>query len=70
MGECMAQLAAKYTKTKFLRIVSTDCIHGYPDRNLPTLLIYKDAECKHNLVIGLWTSLCVSIWFDGILFLL
>ena len=50
MGECIEKLAAKYTKTKFVRIISTDCIHGYPDRNLPTVLIYKDTECKHNLV--------------------
>ena len=50
MGECIEKLAAKYTKTKFVRIISTDCIPGYPDRNLPTILIYKDTECKHNLV--------------------
>ena len=49
MGECIRQLAAKYTKTKFVKIISNDCIPNYPDRNLPTLLIYKDGECKHNL---------------------
>jgi len=50
MGECVQQLAAKYTRTKFVKIISNDCIPDYPDRNLPTLLIYKDTECKHNLV--------------------
>lgn len=50
MGECIEKLAAKCTKTKFVKIISTDCIHGYPDRNLPTVLIYKDTDCKHNLV--------------------
>lgn len=50
MGHCLEGIAAKYMRTKFLKIVSNDCIPGYPDRNLPTLLIYKDTECKHNLV--------------------
>jgi hypothetical protein len=50
MGECIQQLATKYTRTKFVKIISNDCIPNYPDRNLPTLLIYKDTECKHNLV--------------------
>ena len=50
MGECLERLAAKFRRTKFLRIISNDCIPGYPDRNLPTVLVYKDTECKHNLV--------------------
>lgn len=50
MGDCIEKLAAKYGLTKFVKIISTDCIPGYPDRNLPTVLIYKATECKHNLV--------------------
>ena len=50
MGECIEKIATKYIRTKFLKIISNDCIPGYPDRNLPTILVYKDTECKHNLV--------------------
>ena len=50
MDASLQALAAKFTHTKFLRIISTDCIPNYPDRNLPTLLVYKDTQCKHSLV--------------------
>lgn len=50
MGECIEKLAAKYNGTKFVKIISNDCIPGYPDRNLPTILVYNNTECKHNLV--------------------
>ena len=40
----LEQLARKFSDVKFLRIESTDCIPGYPDGNLPTLLIYRDDE--------------------------
>ena len=43
-------LAERYPATKFLRIVSTDCIPQYPDRNLPTVLVYKDTKCLQTLV--------------------
>eukprot|EP00850_Spirogloea_muscicola_P000219 SM000001S04621 [mRNA] locus=s1:1274432:1275703:- [translate_table: standard] len=47
---CLNDLAAKYTGTKFLRIVSTDCIANYPDSNLPTVLVYKGGIVKATLV--------------------
>eukprot|EP00850_Spirogloea_muscicola_P015305 SM000116S24226 [mRNA] locus=s116:158406:159695:- [translate_table: standard] len=47
---CLNDLAAKYTGTKFLRIVSTDCIADYPDSNLPTVLVYKGGVVKATLV--------------------
>ncbi|KAE8717102.1 SYP121 protein [Hibiscus syriacus] len=34
---CLKELAVKYPATKFVEIISTDCIPNYPDRNLPTL---------------------------------
>ena len=40
----LERLAAKFGDVKFLKIVSTECIPGYPDRNLPTLLVYKDDD--------------------------
>jgi hypothetical protein len=50
LAHCLGELATEYPHTKFVRIVSTDCIPGYPDANLPTLLLYKDTKCLHTLV--------------------
>jgi hypothetical protein len=47
---CFEDLAAKYPSSKFVKIISTDCIPNYPDQNLPTVLIYHGGAVKHNLV--------------------
>ena len=47
---CLEELAQKYPRTKFLRMISTECIPNYPDRNLPTVLLYKDTKCMQSLV--------------------
>ncbi|KAF9994098.1 Phosducin-like protein 2 [Modicella reniformis] len=36
--------------TKFVKIIGDQCIPNYPDRNLPTLLIYGDGDMKTQLV--------------------
>lgn len=46
------QLAAKHPATKFVSIVGDQCIPNYPDRNLPTLLVYRNGEL-HRQIIGL-----------------
>lgn len=35
---------------QFLKIISTECIPGYPDRNLPTTLLYHAGACAKHLV--------------------
>ncbi|KAJ1030093.1 hypothetical protein NDA16_001006 [Ustilago loliicola] len=45
-------LAAKYPATKFVSIVGDQCIPNYPDRNLPTLLIYRNGDL-HRQIVGL-----------------
>lgn len=45
-------LAAKYPASKFVSIVGDQCIPDYPDRNLPTLLIYRNGEL-HRQIVGL-----------------
>lgn len=50
LGQCFDELAGKYSGTKFVKIVSTDCIKDYPDVNLPTVLIYNDTNVKASLV--------------------
>ncbi|CAI0457524.1 unnamed protein product [Linum tenue] len=47
---CLEELATKYPATKFVKIISTDCIPNYPDRNLPTLLVYNNSAVKANYV--------------------
>lgn len=50
LGQCIEELAKKYPGTKFVKIVSTDCIPKYPDRNLPTVLVYNQTNVKATLV--------------------
>mmetsp|Transcript_38484 Transcript_38484/g.108771 ORF Transcript_38484/g.108771 Transcript_38484/m.108771 type:complete len:249 (+) Transcript_38484:359-1105(+) len=50
MDSCLNDLAKKYTRSKFRKIISTECIPKYPDSNLPTLLVYKDKQCLKTLV--------------------
>ncbi len=44
------RLAAKHKATKFMAIRADACIENYPDRNVPTLLLYFDGVCKAQLV--------------------
>lgn len=48
--QCLEELAKKYPATKFVKIISTDCIPNYPDRNLPTVLVYNNGAVKANYV--------------------
>eukprot|EP00898_Chlorokybus_atmophyticus_P000449 jgi/Chlat1/1404/Chrsp12S01976 len=50
MSRCLEKLAERYPGTKFVKIVSTDCIPNYPDSNLPTLLVYFNGAVKATLV--------------------
>jgi hypothetical protein len=47
----LKELAAKFPDTKILKIRATDAIHNYPDRNVPTLLVYgPGGKIKKQLV--------------------
>ncbi|CAN4118427.1 unnamed protein product [Withania somnifera] len=48
--QCLDELATKYPVTKFVKIISTDCIPNYPDCNLPTVLVYNNGALKSNYV--------------------
>ncbi|XP_057416040.1 uncharacterized protein LOC130710707 [Lotus japonicus] len=50
MMQSVEELSARYPVTKFVKIISTDCIPNYPDRNLPTLLVYNNGAVKGNYV--------------------
>jgi len=50
LTKCMESLAAKFKAVKFVRIVGSDCIPNFPDKNCPTLLLYNKSEMKHQIV--------------------
>jgi hypothetical protein len=47
---CLEELATRYPATKFVKIISTDCIPNYPDRNVPTVLVYNNSAVKGTYV--------------------
>ncbi|GAA5891083.1 hypothetical protein JCM5296_007371 [Sporobolomyces johnsonii] len=44
------QLAALYPSTKFVKIVSDHCIENYPDKNVPTMLVYRKGQMMGQIV--------------------
>ncbi|KAH3744945.1 viral IAP-associated factor [Pelomyxa schiedti] len=46
----LGELATKFKATKFVRCLSHHAIPNYPDRNLPTLLIYKDSDPVDQII--------------------
>ncbi|PIA15324.1 thioredoxin-like protein [Coemansia reversa NRRL 1564] len=50
MNRILSELAQQYRATKFVKIISVECIHNYPDANLPTLLVYGEGDMKNQLV--------------------
>ena len=50
MIELWRQTATKYGDIKFCQMQGDLCIEGYPDRNTPTVLVYKDGEIRRQIV--------------------
>ena len=48
--EIWRELAQRYGDIKFCQIRADLCIEGYPEKNTPTVLIYKDGDIKRQLV--------------------
>ena len=44
------ELATKFGDIKFCQIRANLCIEGYPERNTPTVLVYKDGDIKKQIV--------------------
>jgi len=44
------QLASLYPSTKFVKIVSDHCIENYPDKNVPTMLVYRKGQMMGQVV--------------------
>ncbi|KAL4906633.1 hypothetical protein BDW74DRAFT_150859 [Aspergillus multicolor] len=50
LTELWRRLAAKFGDIKFCEMRGNMCIEGYPDRNTPTILVYKDGEIVKQFV--------------------
>jgi hypothetical protein len=48
--EIWRELATRFGDVKFCQIRADLCIEGYPDKNTPTVLVYKDGDIKKQLV--------------------
>ncbi|MCJ1355063.1 MAG: hypothetical protein MMC33_005054 [Icmadophila ericetorum] len=44
------EMATKFGDVKFCEIRADLCIEGYPERNTPTILVYKDGDIKKQMV--------------------
>nr|XP_026694914.1 phosducin-like protein 3 [Ciona intestinalis] len=50
INQHITRLAAKFPEVKFLKSISTTCIPNFPDKNLPTLFIYKNGDLVHQWI--------------------
>lgn len=49
LDDLWKQLATKFGDIKFCQIRADMCIEGYPEKNTPTILVYKDGAVKAQL---------------------
>ena len=67
MIEHWRELAKRFGDVKFCQMRADLCIEGYPDKNTPTVLIYKDGDIKRQIVTlmqlgGPRTSVQGELW--------
>lgn len=50
MIDIWRELAQRFGDVKFCQMRADLCIEGYPEKNTPTVLVYKDGDIKKQLV--------------------
>ena len=50
LTELWREMAHKFGDIKFCEIRADMCIEGYPERNTPTILAYRDGDIKKQVV--------------------
>ena len=50
LTELWRELARKYADLKLCEMRADLCIEGYPERNTPTVLVYKDGDIRRQIV--------------------
>jgi hypothetical protein len=48
--EIWRELASKFGDVKFCQIRADLCIEGYPERNTPTVLVYRNGDIRKQIV--------------------
>jgi hypothetical protein len=48
--EIWRELASRFGDVKFCQMRADLCIEGYPDRNTPTVLVYRQGDIKRQIV--------------------
>lgn len=44
LGRILTELAKRHPSTKFMRIIATNCVEGFPDSQVPAVLVYHDGD--------------------------
>eukprot|EP00397_Hematodinium_sp_SG-2012_P045655 GEMP01051349.1.p1 GENE.GEMP01051349.1~~GEMP01051349.1.p1 ORF type:complete len:248 (+),score=68.77 GEMP01051349.1:130-873(+) len=44
------EVAARFTSVKFMEGVASKIVERFPDASCPAIFLYKDGECKHQIV--------------------
>lgn len=50
LTELWRELARKFGDIKFCEMRGDMCIEGYPDKNTPTILVYRDGDIKRQVI--------------------
>lgn len=50
LTELWRELARKYGDVKFCEMRADLCIEGYPEKNTPTILVYRDGEVREQII--------------------
>lgn len=50
LTELWREMARKFGDIKFCEIRADMCIEGYPERNTPTILVYREGDVKKQIV--------------------
>lgn len=50
LTELWREMARKFGDIKFCEIRADMCIEGYPERNTPTILVYRNGDIKKQIV--------------------
>ncbi|XP_058882773.1 phosducin-like protein 2 [Acipenser ruthenus] len=50
LNHLLSLLSQKFPETKFLKAIANSCIPNYPDRHLPTIFVYKNAQIHGNFI--------------------
>lgn len=68
LNQCLDELATRYTGTKFVKIVSTQCVPDFDDGFLPAVLLYRGGKCLKQVVqaIRMWGGKETSVERVGV----